>query len=215
MYVTEIRKLDSKKYLVLSDGTPAFALYKSELEKYKVEAGQEIEEEDYATLHAVLKKRCRERAGYILGKSDKTEQDLRNKLKQGYYPEEIIERIIDDFKSYGYLNDKRYAENYVKYNSMSKSRKRIYNELAYKGVKKEYIDSAFDKFCEEEQSEYESAQSSLILKEFNRKRYDFINEDQALRNKIIASLLRKGFLYDEIMEVYYDRRNEMMHSSQI
>lgn len=207
MLVTEIRKLDSKKSLVYLDYSPAFALYQSELKRYDIVLENDIEEAVYEKiLKTVLSKRCRERAGYILGKSDKTEYDLRNKLKQGYYPEQIIDEVINDFIGYGYINDERFAENYVKYNISSKSKNRIGNELLRKGISKEIIQNVFKVYTDENE-EYSAAKNRMIIKEFRIKKYDFRNENRILLNKIIASLMRKGFGYEDIMQVYDNLKN--------
>lgn len=202
MLVTEIKKLDSKKSLIYLDYCPAFALYRSEIRKYGIDIEGELKAEVYDDiLKNVLRKRCRERAGYILGKSDKTEYDLKNKLKQGFYPDKIIDEVINDFIDYGFIDDKRFAENYVKYNISSKSRNRIYNELIRKGVSKEIIQSVLTEYTDESE-EYLEAKNKMILKEFTKKKYDFEKEDRLLLNKIIMALMRKGFSYEDIMQEY-------------
>lgn len=208
MLVTEVKKLDSKKSLVYLDYSPAFALYKTEIKRYDILPEHELAETVYTEiLRNVLRKRCRERAGYILGKSDKTENDLRMKLKQGYYPDEIIDEVVRDFTDYGYLNDERFTENYVKYNISSKSKNRIYKELIHKGVDKEIICHVFEEYTDDNE-EYLSAQNRMIIKEFRNKKYDFGKEDRILLNKIISSLMRKGFGYEDIMQVYYKSKND-------
>lgn len=202
MLVTDIKRLDAKKSLVYLDYSPAFALYKSEIKRYEIVLQNELDEVVYEDiLKTVLWKRCKERAGYILGKSDKTENDLRNKLKQGYYPDKIIDEVIDEFIEYGYINDERFAQNYVRYNVSLKSKNRIFNELLRKGIDKDVIQSVLTEYTDENE-EYSAAKHKLIMKEFKNKRYDFASEDHTLLNKIIMSLMRKGFTYDDIMQVY-------------
>lgn len=202
MLVTDIKRLDAKKSLVYLDYSPAFALYKSEIKRYEIVLQNELDEVVYEDiLKTVLRKRCKERAGYILGKSDKTENDLRNKLKQGYYPDKIIDEVMDDFIEYGYINDERFAQNYVRYNVSLKSKNRIYNELLRKGIDKEIIQSVLTEYTDENE-EYSATKHKLIMKEFKSKSYDFESEDRMLLNKIIMSLMRKGFTYDDIMQVY-------------
>lgn len=209
MLVTEIKRLDSKKSLVYLNYSPAFALYKSELKRYDIVLDNELDESVYEDiLRNVLRKRCRERAGYILGKSDKTEYDLRSKLKQGYYPEQIIDEVINDFIDYGYINDERFTENYVKYNISLKSKNRICNELLRKGINKDIIRNVFEEYTDENE-EYSIAKNQMIEKEFKKKKYDFEKENRALLNKIISSLMRKGFGYEDIMQVYCDLKNSL------
>lgn len=201
MLVTEVKRIDSKKSLIYIDYEPAFSLYKSEIRRYHLEPECELDDEAYYELFSILTKRCRERTAYILGKSDKSEHDLRQKLTQGYYPEVIIEKIINEFIMMGYISDRRYAENYVKYNISSKSRNRIYTTLITKGIKKDIIREVLEEY-EQENDELQRRQDKLIEKEFYKKKYDFADEDRNRLGKIISSLLRKGFQYDDIMRVY-------------
>ena len=48
----------------------------------------------------------------------------------------------------------------------------------------------------------------MVKKEFLKKRYDFLGDDKNLLNKIITALMRKGFKYDDIMQVYYELKRE-------
>ncbi len=201
MLVTEIKKLDSKKSLIYLDEEPAFALYRSEIRRFGIEKGNELENSMYVDILKIILKRCRERTAYILGRSDKTIHDLKVRLRQNYYPAMIIDRVIDEYETMGYLSDSRFAENYIKYNMSSKSEKRIYSVLISKGIDKAVISKSFEAYCRDDE-EYRLKQENLIKKEFYKKKYDFDKKDKNNLSKIVASLLRKGFKYDEIMSVY-------------
>jgi regulatory protein len=45
---------------------------------------------------------------------DQTERELKNKLREAGYPECIIDKTLDYVKSYGYINDSRYAANFIR-----------------------------------------------------------------------------------------------------
>ena len=68
---------------------------------------------------------------------DRTEYQINQKLKEGYYPTSIIERVIAFLKKYDYLNDKRYAVRYRDSYAKTKSCKRIRLTI-YKFCKKDY-----------------------------------------------------------------------------
>lgn len=208
MMITDIVKIDKRKSFIYIDYEKAFSLYVGEIRKYDLQIDNDIKQEVYEEIMTeVLPKRCRERAIYILKDSDKTEKVLKDKLIQGGYPLEIVEIVIDDFKEYRYIDDKRYAFNYVKYNINSKSRGRITNELYLKGVSKELIELSF------EENEYDEEtinymQLELVKKEFLKKKYNFEEDDRKELNKIIASLMRKGFKYEDIMHIYNEVKSE-------
>ena len=206
MIVTDIVRTEKKKSLIYIDYEKAFSLYNSEIKRLGIETDTELDIISYKEImNDILPKRCRERAVYILKDSDKSEFILRDKLSKGGYPAIIIDKVIDDFKEYKYIDDERYATNYVKYNIFSKSKSRIINELYAKGISKTLISKVFDEYKDENINE---VQYELVKKEFLKKKYDFLEDDKNLLNKIIASLMRKGFKYDDIMHVYYELKRE-------
>jgi regulatory protein len=206
MIVTDIVRTDKKKSLIYIDYEKAFSLYNSEIKRLGIETDKELDSTSYnEIMNDILPERCRERAVYILKDSDKSEFILRDKLSKGGYPAIIIDKVIADFKEYNYIDDERYVKNYVKYNISAKSKSRIINELYAKGICKTLISGAFDEYEDEDINE---VQYELVKKEFLKKRYDFLVDDKNLLNKIIAALMRKGFKYDDIMQVYYELKRE-------
>lgn len=206
MIVTDIVRTDKKKSLIYIDYEKAFSLYNSEITRLGIETDKELDSTSYnEIMNDILPERCRERAVYVLKDSDKSEFILRDKLSKGGYPAIIIDKVIADFKEYNYIDDERYVKNYVKYNISAKSKSRIINELYAKGISKTLISKAFDEYEDEDINE---VQYELVKKEFLKKRYDFLGDDKNLLNKIIAALMRKGFKYDDIMQVYYELKRE-------
>ena len=99
MLITSIKDIDKKKKLVYIDYQIGFALYNREISVYKIYEGQEINENTLNQVSEVLYNRCINRISYILIRSDKSEHDLREKLRNNYYPDDIIEKAITLIKS--------------------------------------------------------------------------------------------------------------------
>ena len=78
----------------------------------------------------VLLKRAKLRAMHLLEDMDRTESALREKLRQGLYPSDVTEAAIEYVKSFGYLDDVRYAENFVRSRQNVKSKKEIWHGAA-------------------------------------------------------------------------------------
>ena len=76
-----------------------------------------------------LLKEAKLKALQLLTGMDRTENQLREKLKQKEYPTEIVEQAIEYVKSFGYINDERYAQRYIEYKKTRKSKKELYMEL--------------------------------------------------------------------------------------
>lgn len=196
MIVTRTESLTKTKYKVDLDGQFAFVLYKGELSRYGVKEGAELTEEIVDEIYnTVLLKRAKKRAMHLLEDMDRTESGLREKLRQGLYPAEIIEKAIDYVRSFGYLNDARYAENFILSRRNSKSRKEIHALLLGKGISDEEISIAFEN-CYGNQEEQEAVRRIL-----EKKRVDPKTADDREMQKIYGYLARKGFRYETIRQV--------------
>ncbi len=58
-------------------------------------------------------KRAKLRAMHLLTAMARTESGLREKLRQGMYTEDVVDQAIAYVKSFGYIDDYKYAEQFV------------------------------------------------------------------------------------------------------
>ena len=169
MTVTKIESLGKKRYLIKSGNTPLFVLYGQELKSYGLEEEKEISRECYGEiLESVLKKRALLRCLHLLERKDYTEWQLRQKLREGYYPDEVADLTMEDLKGYGYLDDSRYAERYMEYKLKSKSLRAVITDLKQKGISRDIIDSAMEHFDYEKTRE---DQRNTIVKLLTKRHY--------------------------------------------
>lgn len=196
MIVTKIESVTKTRFKVYVDEQFAFVLYKGELSRYRIVAEKEIEEEIFQKLKKeVVLKRAKLRALHLLNDMDRTEAQLRTKLKQGLYTEDIIEQTIEYVKSFGYIGDASYARRYIESRRQMKSKKEIYAELCKKGVARDEIDSAMEE-C------YEDLDETMAIQELLRKkRFEPKNATDTEKQKMYGYLARKGFSYDKIRQV--------------
>ena len=138
----------------------------------------------------VLSKRAKKRCLYLLEKKNYTEYKLREKLKEGLYPSEIEEEAIAYVKSFHYIDDYRYACDYIFYHKDTEAKKKIEEKLRLKGIEQDILYQAFsDSYEEEEEIQIELTQAHKLLQ---KKHYDRENTDWKEKQKIQAYLLRKG-----------------------
>ena len=189
MVITNIEQYKSR-FKIYLDGNFAFLLYKGDLKRYNLQEGSTISDEIYSDLLKVLYNRGRERALYMLDRSYKTEKYIYDKLKAGYYPEDIIEMIIDNLTEIDLINDARYAALYIEYKAQVKSKRQIQYDLLNKGINRDIIQQAFE---EMNFSDIESL-DKLIIK--RKDKYDM--SDIGQKSKFIAYLASKGYSYDDI-----------------
>lgn len=191
MFVTSVLEIDKRKKKVILEDGQVFSLYNSEVRRYKIEAGQEITDWLLKEIEEnVLYPRAKERALYLIGNTDKTKKQLEDKLKASYYPEKIIFRVITLLEEYGYIDDVRFANSYIKIKSRTKSMRQIQGELLRKG-----IDMSIIKECMSDESDDEYEAINKIL---NKSKYKDMLVDREGRNKVVSSLLRRGFEYEQI-----------------
>ena len=195
MVITKIQALTKQKYRIFLDGESAFAVYKGELSRYHLEEGAVLPPEVYEELvNRVLKKRATLRAMHILERTDKTEAQLRRKLEESEYPKEAVESAIAYVTSYGYLDDRRYAEHYIEWKKQGKGKARLKMELVQKGISREIIEEVLEST---DFGETREMIRQIILKK--RKTDIPLNEKE--KQRIYGFLMRKGFSSSDILAV--------------
>jgi regulatory protein len=187
MIVTKVEPLSKTKYKIYLNHQFAFVLYKGELRSYKISDGRELSEEELDEI--------REKIMHLLEDMDRSEAGLREKLKAGLYPEDLIEAAVTYVKSFGYLNDVRYAENFILARKSTKSKREILALLNRKGICSADIEKAFES-CYGESEEVEAVRRILA-----KKKVDVRTADEREMQKIYGYLGRKGFRYDVVRQV--------------
>ena len=195
MEITKIQALTKQKYRIFLDGESAFAVYKGELSRYHLEEGAVLPPEVYEELvNRVLKKRATLRAMHILERTDKTEAQLRRKLEESEYPKEAVESAIAYVTSYGYLDDRRYAEHYIEWKKQGKGKARLKMELVQKGISREIIEEVLEST---DFGETREMIRQIILK----KRKTDIPMNEQEKQRLYGFLMRKGFSSSDILAV--------------
>lgn len=195
MIVTQITELSKSRSKIYIDQEFAFVLYKGELRLYHVAEGKELSENVYEEImHTILPKRAKLRAMNLLQKRSYTEKQLADKLKEGWYPQSIIEEAVDYVKSFHYVDDLQYAQDYINCYEGRKSLKKMEQELKQKGIGKEVLVEAFRNW---EDNGGEQDEISMIQTLLEKKNYRD-DCDMKEKHRIYAYLLRKGFSSEQV-----------------
>lgn len=195
MIITHVEPVGKDKLRIALDEGGGFCLYRKEACHLQLEPGSELTDAQYGKIREeILIPRARKRTLYLLEKMDRTEAQLRDKLRQGYYPEAIIEDAIAYVKKFHYVDDLRYACNYVRAGSKTKSRRLLALELAGKGISRELAQQAL-------QEEYDTEEESVkISRWLDKKHYCPEEADQKQKQRMYQFLLRKGFRSEDILK---------------
>ena len=196
MIITKIESVTKVKYKIYVEEQFAFVVYKGELSRFHLREGGEISEDTIQLIKSeVLLKRAKMRAMHLLNDMARTEEQLRQKLRNNGYPEDVTEEALAYVKSFGYINDEVYIRNFVESRKDKKSRREIYALLSQKGVKGEDVDRVLEEIYEEH-SDREAIRELL-----RKKRWNPETADEKERQKIYGYLVRKGFRYEDIRQV--------------
>ena len=124
---------------------------------------------------------------------DRTEKEIRTKLKEKNFDENTIEEEIEFLSNYGYINDKRYAEHFTAdaINIKKWGKSRIRAELLRRSVERFVIDDAIEEaFAETE--------DDRLYTEMEKRYKDADFSNMKERTRIFNFYLRRGFSPDEI-----------------
>jgi regulatory protein len=187
MHIIEIIPEKKGRLIVCTDAGFSFPIYQKEAIGYQLEEGAEISANTWEEIRReILDKRAKKRALYLLQKMDRTEAQLRQKLKENRYPMEVIDCALEFVKAYHYVDDVRYASVYIRGRQNQKSRMQLKMGLRQKGISDDIIECALAE-------EYTEGEDALILQLLKKKHYNSEMMDQKEKYKIYQYLMRKGF----------------------
>ena len=138
-------------------------------------------------------KRAKLRAMHLLTARDYTEHNLRDKLIKDDYPEEVVDAAIEYVSSYGYIDDRRYADSFVRSSLGIRSSLEITRKLVGKGVSREIIEEALA-----EGYDYGEGEDDLIRKLIKKKCKNADEMDNKQRQKLYSYMYGKGFSIDRV-----------------
>ena len=200
MQVVNINYSKSKEVfeVVFEDETKLLLNYNI-FEKYKVSVDMYFSEDEILEMKYFSDiERAKSRAiNYISGKL-KTKYEVRLKLKENGFAEDVIDEVLDILEKDEYLNDKVYCEIFIedkkKLNGYGKNK--IKSLLIQKGISKNIFEDFLNEF--EYDEEFDNA-----LKMGIKKLELLSNEEDNFKKKqkIINYLTYRGFGFDVINDV--------------
>lgn len=194
----ELQKKNKDRVNIFINDEYAFSasaelVYKHKLEKNKIinitETEEIVKEDNFI--------KAKNSALKVIEKTYKTEKEMREKLIEKGYDEDIIKRVVAFLKEYSFIDDLKYAQMYVKDKIGTKGKSKIKFELSRKGISEDILYSILDNSTEEK--EYQGARTAAL------KKYNLIIKSESDRNKIYQKLTRflisRGYAYDVVKEI--------------
>lgn len=198
MTVTKIEAYGGKSKFskIFADGEYLISLPPELIERFKIEVGAQIDEQQIKTLsEAALVRRARERLLYSLDRRLHSEKELREKLRQNY-PPHIIDAAINELSRLGLVDDEAFARAFAdqRLHINKKGPYAIVSELILKGVDKMLARRVVDELTSDCDDEYTAA---LSVAEKYKKDLDTPKGKQ----RLYAALARRGFGYSVVKRV--------------
>ncbi|NLZ35781.1 Regulatory protein RecX [Clostridium sp. N3C] len=189
----EVQKNNKNRVNVYVDDEYAFScdtelVYKYDLKKQRIinleELKEIIAEDNYMKAkNAALK---------YIERTYKTEKEMKDKLINKGYDEATIKRVIIFLKEYNFLDDRKYAELYIKTKQKNAGKNKIKIDLLKKGVSHSVIESVTENLTSDSEEE-----SARVLAE--KKHKTIIKRERDKRKvyeKLIRFLVSKGFTWE-------------------
>ena len=190
----EAQKNNKDRYSIFIDDEFAFGVHVDILIKHNLRKGLELNETEVLELQQdeSVKKAVLAGIKHISYKQ-RTCKEVSDKLRDLEYVPSQIEEAIDKLIEMGFLDDQKYAEEFVDTRQKRYGRKRIFLELRKRGITEQVAENALDSFLDIDAG-YEQAL------EMARKKYAQCEglETQKAAARIQGMLLRKGYSYDVV-----------------
>ena len=144
----------------------------------------------------------------ILEYRDRSEYVLKNKLREKGFSEEDVIDAVEYARSFGYVDDRRYADNFIRINCSNKSPRQMGAKLKEQGVDQEIIEETLSRYADEESA----ALSAFLAKKAKALGVTGPSDDDDLyghcstenmlkRRKLISAALGRGFSYQAVKDV--------------
>lgn len=199
-------KGSSSLRVTLSDGT-RHVLTPAQARRLDLAAGRTLSPDEAERLRrAASFREARDRALDYLSHRERTRHELERYLRRKGYEEPVVARVMERCEELDYLDDRRFAEGWVRDRIRLKPRGRIRlrAELRKKGVDADDAEAAIERvFREAGVTERE------LLERAARKRWRARRSEdpETVRRRLVGYLQRRGFPFAEIRRVVDELMN--------
>lgn len=176
------------RYDVYADGVYLATLSDEAILTHRLKVGMELPEGE---LVAIVEEAAKQDAVNciltLLSGKAYTCKMARDKLREKGFGKDAVDYAVEKMLDYGYLDDLAYAEEYWEQTKTSRSKRRVRQELWQKGIADSIVQSVLKDDCE-----VEACMSNL------RKKVRGRVLDEAMRLRVMRSLVSQGFDYDTV-----------------
>ncbi len=198
------KKRTKEWYLIyLNDGREILS-YIDFIVKFKVKVGKQLTEEQIKEMKSESEVILAKEIAYrFISYKPRTLKEVSDKLKAKGFQSDLVSKVVEELKNYGFINDLEYARNFVLNRSRSKTlgELALRRELLSKGISSEIVDEVLserENLIDEFEIALDLAQGKLKHIKSLKKRKKGRDE---YKRRIYEFLLRRGFKFETINRV--------------
>lgn len=195
MIITKLESVGAKKIRLYIDEERYCLLYQNEVWRLSLREELELSEDKIEELNQLLLHRSKMKVMALLKHSNRTRQELIDRLRRLEFPNFVIEDAITYVEGYHYIDDEAYVRNYIHYYGTMRSKKKMQFDLLKKGIKFDFFDRIWEEFefCEDdvlqEQVEKRIRTKGPITRENYQKNFNFFLR-KGFHPSVISGLLK-------------------------
>lgn len=141
-----------------------------------------------------MKNKAKNYAYRLLSRSAKSKKEIIDKLKSKGYNSNIIDEVIKELESYGFIDDYKFAEQWIISRSKYYGKYRLRNELIKKGVSPDIIEELIEKYCP---NSYDLVLA--LAKKWLEKHKNL--DKKVAKRRLFNFIARRGVEIDKITEI--------------
>lgn len=205
MRITSIEKENNKDpiYKIYIDNEYSFSIPEENYFKLNLYEKDEISEEEIKVIKNTANfAAAKSKAFVYISYKFRTEKEVRLKLEDESFNSNIIEKVLNELKAEGYINDNLYIRKYLhdRRKLNPKSKRMLMVELKKKGIDKELILESLEEL---------TLDNILVAEELVRKKFKDLDISQKkIERKVYQFLQYRGFNAGEIRTVIRKLINE-------
>lgn len=199
----EPQKKDPLRKNLIVDGKFIFSISADVLVQFGLRSGDQVDEELLGKIHAAEELfQAKRKALDYLSRRIHSEKELNRKLQKKRFSAEIIQKLIDDFRTAGYLNDTQFAVAYVTdyIQKRPMGRRSLHQRLRLKGIDKEIIDDALTTAFGTEKEETIALAAARKKLRVSRSQFEKLDINKQ-RQRLARFLAQRGFEWEIIGHV--------------
>lgn len=190
-------------FIYLNDGREILS-YIDFIIKFKIKTGKQLTQEQINEIKSSSELIFAKEIAYkFLSSRPRTQKEVEERLRRKGVDENIISRVIEEIKNYGFINDLEYARSFVfdRVRSKTLGKSALKHALLAKGISNEVIEQVLserDNAVDEFEIAFALANQKLKQIKSSKKKKKDKNEQ---KKKIYEFLARRGFDWDVINSV--------------